>query len=128
MLLEALQASMRLDSRWVWIGGGVACAHTWRAAHWHRARSRGSLGARCRDRDQAKASPTQNDTKSLVKLRDALGNQFVGGAMITPASKPFPSGTAYGQYQCRATLDIHLACRRAMDVDQKSGSGACLPV
>ena len=41
---------------------------------------------------KAKASPTQNDTKSLIKLRDALGSQFVSGAVIHTGEQTLPLG------------------------------------
>jgi predicted AAA+ superfamily ATPase len=41
---------------------------------------------------KAKASPAQNDTRSLVKLRDALGSQFVGGAVIHTGEQTIPLG------------------------------------
>ena len=41
---------------------------------------------------KAKASPTRNDTKSLIKLRDALGSQFVSGAVIHTGEQTLPLG------------------------------------
>lgn len=45
---------------------------------------------------KAKASPTQADTRSLVKIRDALGDRFAGGAVICTAEqlsfRHLPSG------------------------------------
>ena len=41
---------------------------------------------------KAKASPTQNDTKSLVKLRDALGSRFISGAVLHTGEQTLPLG------------------------------------
>jgi predicted AAA+ superfamily ATPase len=41
---------------------------------------------------KAKASPTQADTRSLVKIRDALGDRFAGGAVICTGEQTLPLG------------------------------------